>query len=506
MNQVKHQGLAALLMLAPVFSVHADCPETPSGEHTFLGVDTSVPANFSNRPEIRELDLLRVQLAWVPWGEESYRDQHLIDIDWVRQTSSNVDVWDGELQAITERDLHPVALLWSNPESGQVHLETCAGVFNSAGPVLMFAFYGQDGAIFHEATRVSPLVERTAVTNATVSSFIAESFNNGLDQQIITDVTKATGVVPGHYLAQSLLFQTLGPSVDFLHMNPAFFFDAKNAVVKQNRVYVTGNDSSARVPLLVDGVFRGGDNILDYPRVVHNLEDYPGAVHFQSRWGMLSGYNVVIDARPDLQIETTPCADGRSRITADFAYPSELPGEITLYLEDSPAPMTAGSSLDESVSCDHDYRIEGVREFEDESAGSGEVWVPVATEGTLVRIQYEANYQDDPPAMTAPSIETVLKLWNATDIESLYGRHEFFCDKPGDAKVDSIDEIAHRRATLLTAEEQASLDPFADAALNDRAWGDGDGDGSICDGDELSGDGDWGIITRITLSVYPPDG
>ena len=210
MNHAKQLSLSTLLMLASAITAQADCPETPAGAHVFLGADRSVPVYFSDRPEIRELELLRVQLAWVPYDEEiRYRDQFVIDIDWVQQTSSNVQNWDGELQAIREANAFPAKLSWINPETGQIQLTACDTVFWSAGPALMFAYYGLDGEIYHDFTRVSPVKRSSwttyeAVTNEKVSSFISDTFNQGLDQQIITDVEKATGVEPGHYLAQSL--------------------------------------------------------------------------------------------------------------------------------------------------------------------------------------------------------------------------------------------------------------------------------------------------------------
>ena len=150
MVHVKNLCISAFLMLAPAFSLQADCPETPAGAHVFLGADLTVPVYFSDRPEIRELELLRVQLAWVPYDEEiRYRDQYLIDIDWVQQTGSNVQIWDGELQAIREANAFPAKLSWSNPETGQIQLTACDTVFWSAGPALMFAYYGLDLSLIH---------------------------------------------------------------------------------------------------------------------------------------------------------------------------------------------------------------------------------------------------------------------------------------------------------------------------------------------------------------------
>ena len=156
---------------------------------------------------------------------------------------------------------------------------------------------------------------------------------------------------------------------------------------------------------------------------------------------------------------------------------------------------------------DYDYRVEGRRYLERgyKDASTGEIWVPVATSGTLIKIQYDASYHGAAPRMTSPSVETVLKVWGVKDIETLYGRHEYFCDRAGDGRIDSIDEIAARRANLLTAEEKASLDPFADEDKNLRAWQDGDGDGTICNSEE-AWSGDYGVIRKITLSVYPPGG
>ncbi len=505
MNRATYFYLSLLLVLTPVLAAQADCPETPNGTHVWLGVDTSIPISYSwpNRPDIRELDLLRVQLVWVQQDSASrYRDQRVIDIDWVRQTHTNVDVWDGEMQAIRVRDLQPVRLgVETNFETGQIHIESCA-IYNPAGPKLLFAYYGFDGMI------LETLVSSGTVTNQKVSNIISNNFNNGLDHQMIEDVEKATGVTPGHYLAESFLFQNLGPSVSFLEQYPTLFFDAENAIVMQSRVYVTGNEASASVPYSVGGVFSNGINVMEGDHRVRNLEEYLGIVQFQSRNGGRPGnFNLVIEARPELKIETAPCVDGHSTLTADFVYPSELGGEIRLWLGDSPAAMTRKSSLNEWIGCDYDYRVEGRRFFENdwehEPVTTGEIWVPVATTGTLIKIQYDASYHGAPPRIASPSSETVRKVWGVENIESLYGRHEYFCDKAGDQRVDSIDEIAARRSSLLTAEEKTSFDPFTDEAKNLRAWQDGDGDGTICN-DEERWTGDGGNISKITLSVYPP--
>ena len=271
MNRAVFFYLALTLMFTPILTAQADCPETPSGIHVYLGVDTSIPTsiNWPNRPDIRELDLLRVQLVWVPADpERRYIDQHVIDIDWVRQTHTNVDVWDGEMQAIRVRDLHPVILpIDTDFETGQIHIESCP-IYNSAGPRLMFAYYGFDGMI------LETLVSSGTVTNQKVSNTISNSFNHGLARNMTEDVEKATGVTPGHYLAESFLFQNLRPSVSFLSQYPTLFFDAENAIVMQSRVYVTGDDASALVPLSLHGggVFSGDVNILDVDRRVRNLE------------------------------------------------------------------------------------------------------------------------------------------------------------------------------------------------------------------------------------------
>jgi hypothetical protein len=375
-----------LLILAPVVTARADCPETPNGTHVYLGVDVSIPVNIAY-PEINELDLLRVQVVWVPQSPDvRYKDQHLIDIDWEQQTHTNVDVWDGELQEISVRDLYPVILQTNTDfETGQIHIESCS-IYDSAGPVLLFAHYGYDGVIFPEFTMVSPLAGRvfaqTAVTNSTVSTAISATFNNYLDQMMIQDVELATGVKPGHYLAQSFLFQNLEPSVLLLNGNPTLFFDAVSASVKQNRVYVTGDDSSLLAPLSIAGVFSNDTDILGDDRRVRNLEQYFGIVQFQSRFSdTRGGYNQIIEARPDLTIATESCVDGYTVITANFVHPSEVPGEILLFFGDSSAPATRALSLSERVSCDSDYRVEGRRKFEGETVSSGEIPVKVATAG-----------------------------------------------------------------------------------------------------------------------------
>lgn len=392
MNWAKFFYVTLFLIMTPVQWAKADCPETASGTHLWLGVDTSIPATISwpDLPVgIHELDLLRVQLVWVPYDPEvRYKDQHVIDIDWVQQTHTNVDVWDGELRAITVRDLHPVLLpIDTNFETGQIHIESCYidkvgytdGGF-SAG-MLLFAHYGFDGKILE--TLVSP----ESVTNQYLSDVITTSFNRdrGLAARMAEDVEKATGVTPGHYLAESFLFQNLEPLVRTLSQYPTWFFDAENAVVMQSRIYVTGNESSASVPFSIGGVISNGVNVLDGDYRVHNLEQYLGTVQFQARNGdRLPGYNLVFDARPELQIATTPCVDGYANLTADFAYPSEIAGRIGMWREGDPGwvpfsfPLVK-PSLNERISCDYDYRVEGRRFFEYKHSSTGEIKVPVAT-------------------------------------------------------------------------------------------------------------------------------
>jgi hypothetical protein len=378
-----------LLLVMTVFarSAYADCPDTPSGTHLYLGVDVSIPVNIAS-PQISQLDLLRVQVVWVPSAADSrYKDQHLIDIDWVQQTHTNVDVWDGELQQITIRNLHPVLLqINTSFETGQVHIETCP-VYDSAGPVLLFAHYGLDGVIFPQFSMVTPVVNSsgltaTAVTNATVSSAISDTFNGYLDVHMVEDVELATGVTPGHYLAQSFLLQNLEPAVRLLEGNPSLFFDARNATVLHNRVYVTADGASARVPLSQAAVISNGENILDGDLHVRNLEQHLGTLQFQSRFSNTpGGYNQVIEARPDVDIGVETCVAGQSVLTANFVHPSEVPGEILLFLGDSPAAMSMGPSLYESISCDYDYRVEGRREFEGQSVSTGEIPVAVFSAG-----------------------------------------------------------------------------------------------------------------------------
>lgn len=385
-----------LLMLAPVVTAWADCPETPDGTHLYLGVDRTIPVSISLAdPSITEepwsiyidkLDLLRVQVVWVPRSSDSrYKDQHIIDIDWVQQTHTNVDVWDGELQQISIRDLHPVLLeINTDFETGQVHLVSC-NIYHSAGPVLLFAHYGYEGRIFPDFTRVSPVVGGNgakAVTNSAISSAISGIFNNYLDRHMIEDVELSTGVKPGHYLAQSFLFQNLDPFKALLRETPSLFFDANNAIVKHNRVYVTGDEASARVPLSLAGVFSGDVDIMSNDKRVRNLEQYIGLVQFQSRFSNLrGGYNQIIEARPNVTIETQTCVDGQSVLIANFTHPSEVPGEILVYLGDSPGAMNRGPSLYEGISCDYDYWVEGIKKFEGEKASTGKIFVPVATAG-----------------------------------------------------------------------------------------------------------------------------
>lgn len=503
--------LLLLLLVAPLATAQAACPETASGFHTYLGVDVTLP-------DYPDYELLLVQVVWVPPDPESrFRDQHVIDIDWKERTTTNVSVWDGELQAVSARDIQPVMLQTNTDfETGQVHLETCTGVLDSAGPGLVFAYYGNDGSIEPRYTRVSPLIALTAVTNVSVSEAITNAFKYQLAPNMIEDIERATGVLPGHYLAESFLFQNLSPTTLLLDKTPSLFFAAKNATVYQNRLYVTGSEASASVPLSLAAVYSDGEDILDADHRVRNLEQYIGTVRFQSRFrGGWIGYNQVIEARPDLRVETQPCEDGYTTLTADFLYPSEVPGYIWLYIGNSLDLVALETSINERVSCENDYRLESSREIEIRKYIFRVVWAPVATTGTFVRVVYDTPYTSGIPdvhndyrelVVASPSIGTVLKVWDAPNIESLYGNRVFTCDIPGDSRVDSIDEIADRRESLLTAAEKASFGPYSDPGLNNKAWGDGDGDGSICNVGELRPNGDGRSITEITLAVYPPGG
>lgn len=213
---------------------------------------------------------------------------------------------------------------------------------------------------------------------------------------------------------------------------------------------------------------------------------------------------------------TQPCTGGYTNLTADFAYPSEVPGYI--WLESENLDLVAlEPSINERVSCASDYRLSSRKavEYRDSYFPNTVIWVPVATKGILVKVEYFTRYTDDfltktlhgyDPLIASPSVETVLKVWDAPNIESLYGTRVFTCDNPGDSRVDSIDEIASRRKNLLTAAEQAGFDPYTDVERNNLAWTDGNGDGSICDRYETDPEGDGESITRITLAVYPAKG
>ena len=76
------------------------------------------------------------------------------------------------------------------------------------------------------------------------------------------------------------------------------------------------------------------------------------------------------------------------------------------------------------------------------------------------------------------------------------------CDGPGGPEVDSLDELAERRNTLLNASEQLEVGPTQDPAENDRIWTDSDGDGSVCDSGERGENGDGSALPFVTLLVF----
>jgi hypothetical protein len=509
-----------LLLLTPLAAALANCPDVPAGFHTYLGAPVTATEQLPGLSLKRELDLLRLQVAWLSDDpERRFRDQNLIDIDWLTRTHSNVDVYDGELQAIRERDIHPVKLASNtNFETGQVHLITCEQAFRpQVGAVLVFAYYGVNGRIMPEQTRVSMLTDesafraQTAVINDSVSNVISETFNGQIDQAVLDDVATVTGVRPGHFLAQSILIQNLVIAQHLLRNNPVVFFGAKNARVVQNRLYITADNASAVLPITIAAVSSGGLDIMGPGRRVSGLEHHLGSLRVSSTISDQVSFQQVIDARSDFHHMATPCIDGSSQITAEFSHPSDLSGSIGLYAEDSPSPFSSGQSLSNTVSCDRDYRLEACRELSlngqpETLSETGPIWVPLATTDTLVRVHFSPPFASGLTPVTIPSVETVLKLLNTSEITSLYGTHDYFCDSPGDSRVDSIDEIAARRNSLLTADEKAALGPYPDPEDNESAWNDSNGDGSMCDPGETDGNPQRISINKITFAVYPGAG
>lgn len=513
MSYYKQFYALSLLILLFISTASADCPETASGHHTFIGVDTQ-------HSDSRNLDLIRASVVWVPSDDEyRYRYQYVIAIDWKSKSITNVDVWDGEKQAIVARDIFPVLLADdSDFDSGQIHLITCKPVLSTAGDgaVLVFAYYGKDGVVDGSHTRVASLLGDTAVINRVFSNAIMGTFNASLAANMIRDIEFTTGEEPPHYLAQSLLFQNLGMISPIESRNQALFFDAENAVVLQNRVYITGDNASAVVPLSIGGVFSDGLNILGAQNRASNLEQFVGTVQINAKWrnGWFS-HTQLIEARAEIKVTTTACEQGYTTLSAEFLYPSDLPGGITLYAyseeEEGVAFIVAdqSTSINEIVSCDYDYRLYASRYFENHAVKSAPIWVPVATKGTLVNIEYlvfRGGLGDFAEVkLIKPSTNSVLKVWEISDLDSLAGTHVFVCDPAGDAVVDSIDEIAENWATLLTPEEQSDFGPYADEELNHLAWEDGNGDGSICDSGEAQAIPSHSHIVQITLAIYPSD-
>ena len=66
------------------------------------------------------------------------------------------------------------------------------------------------------------------------------------------------------------------------------------------------------------------------------------------RYAIASNHHV-IEARTDIDLNVAPCEGGRTNIKANFRHPSQLEGDIGLFIGKSPVPVRRAASIDEDL-------------------------------------------------------------------------------------------------------------------------------------------------------------
>ncbi|MGB5486257.1 MAG: hypothetical protein WBN06_02585, partial [Lysobacterales bacterium] len=155
-------------------------------------------------------NLSLVQIAWLPYDEEMrYRYQEVIDIDWQKQSISQVYLYDGALPGVVEHDIREAELRSSsNFSTGHLDLLFCMPHDLESSRGLIFAHYGSDRSklplvVPFRWQQVDNGLWFSSVVNEAISSSIVSSFNSVIVHDVTDDVERATGVRPPRYLAES---------------------------------------------------------------------------------------------------------------------------------------------------------------------------------------------------------------------------------------------------------------------------------------------------------------
>jgi hypothetical protein len=262
----------SLLLLVTLSPLHAsiDCQGKGVPVGGYFGIPTEYTPRFydlyANPPEY---ELMRVDIAWLPSDEEMrYRYQEVIVVDWLKQTTTQVDLYDGSLPGIVERDIREAELRSSsNFSTGHLDMLFCMPDDRFRG--LIFAYYGVEGKIVK--THVVPFsfghlnngLWSSAVVNESISDLIVDTFNNVIVHDVTDDVERSTGVRPPRYLAESLVQQNLAPMTDLVSRDQAPLFGGHNTLVFGNQIIITGDNASVAAVHSVNNVYSNGIPIMD---------------------------------------------------------------------------------------------------------------------------------------------------------------------------------------------------------------------------------------------------
>ncbi len=528
-----------LFALSPVqASIQCDTG-VPVGGH--IGVPTEISSLvqgfFDGHPSLHgmvaerpEQKLNRVDIAWLPGDSKSrHRFQEVIVIDWLNQSTTQVDLYDGAVLGIVERGMRQAELLGStNWSSGHLDIIFCMPVNNYQG--LIFAYYGAGGAI--ENTFVVPFAWRhvdnglwfSTVVNEAISDLFVPIFNRVIVNNVTDDVERSTGVRPPRYLAESLIQQNLKPFTDLVSRDQAVFFNGHNAIVVGNKIVITGDNASISAVHSVDDVYSNDQSILDSNFLLTRLEDHIGPISIKTHGDRRPA--IIIDGRADFEATASECVNGVRQVSAQMKYASELSGSIELialsesYFDQGGYIVEAGGdygetvvsdhhSISTEVSCDVHLGIQSSRNVFDSD------WVGLAQSPVLVDrdiaelavkdaspyiiyLQYTTNREWDfgPYPVRVSDAELITKTWGIDNIASLRGISSYGCSAAGDETVDSIDEIVSNAIARLTPQELSEMglvQPYID---------DGDGDGSVCNRGEPGTDF-LDYIKQVDLIVIP---
>ena len=441
-------------------------------------------------------DLDLVQLAWLP-ADGSPGQQELVTVDWPARTASGVDLYDPAQGGIVATGIREAVVLPSTDwETGRLDIEFCPGQVGVHG--LLFAYYDLDGPVLRSF--VAPFAARhphtwhaTTVINAQTSEWVQGQFNQHAADQMRQDIEDVTGVLPPRYLAEHLYQRSIQAVTEPFETRHALAFDARGAVVIGNEIHVQRDGATVRVPHGVVEVLHDGSNILGPDGVLGPLEGLLGVLHFKLRPGDEVIAVHVLDARGQFSHALSACSGGTRTLNLNVSGDRLAP--LVIRVKDPSQQVVASSwwfSLSAPLDCNAEYFVESGHQALAINPGHAFEWD--------VDISWCCFLESNPIPISTPNInpEIIRKVFGVDDLQTIAGvLPTIRCGPPGGPEIDTIDELAHRRATVLTRAEQDEFSPFP----GDEEWQDTDGDGSICDEDEVRGFGEVMRTVDITIAA-----